>query len=159
MRIIFSSEISSPPELVFTWIAEPHKAMQWQRNVKAAQILDSQPGMVGTTFREEIEEGGRGLEVRGVITRFVEDQIIAFHLESRIHTVDVCYSLQALHAATRVTVEAVIRWRFPFSLLNLFAGERARAGITDQLKAEMADLKRICEAGPPAEGRWARGDG
>ena len=34
MRINYNIEISKPAEEVFLWIAEPEKAMQWQKNVK-----------------------------------------------------------------------------------------------------------------------------
>jgi hypothetical protein len=131
---------------VFPWIAEPEKAMQWQSNVKATEILVSKPELVGTTFKEEIAEDGQSLEIRGVITKFVEHQIVAFHLESKIHEIDVSYSLEGVNEATRVTVEATISWKFPLNLLIVFIGRKMKTGIAEQLKREIFELKRICEA-------------
>ncbi len=37
--------------------------------------------MVGTTFREYIEENGRGTEMHGVVTNFVSNKRIALHIE------------------------------------------------------------------------------
>ena len=145
MRIIYENEILKPPEVVFPWIAEPHKAMQWQMNVKGAEIIINQPEVVGTTFKEEIEEGGNSLEMRGVITRFIKDQIIAFHLESKMHGVDVSYSLEGVNKTTRVTVDARINWKFPINLLSIFIGRKMKRGIAEQLKTEIFELKRICE--------------
>ncbi len=110
MRIIYGNEILKPPEVVFPWIAEPDKAMQWQKNVKGAEIIINKPEVVGTTFKEEIEEGGNSLEMRGVVTRFIKDQLVAFHLESKMHKVDVSYSLEGVNRTTRVTVDASINW-------------------------------------------------
>lgn len=134
MRIIYASEICKPPEVVFPWIAEPDQAMQWQANVKAAEILIHKPGVVGTTFKEEIEEAGNRLEMRGVITKFVKDQVVAFHLQSKNHEVEVSYSLEEVNETTRVTVDARIKWKFPLNLLSLFIGRKMKTGISEQLK-------------------------
>jgi hypothetical protein len=145
MRITYANEICKTPEVVFPWIAEPDKAMQWQKNVKGGEILNQTPEMVGSTFTEVVEEDGKGLEMRGVITKFVEDQIIAFHLESKGHAVDVSYSLERADEATRLTVDARINWKFPLNLLSVFIGRKMKTGIAEQLKTEILELKRICE--------------
>lgn len=130
---------------MFPWIAEPKKALQWQQDVKEAEILVQQPGMVGTTFKEEIEEGGNRLELRGVITKFIQDRIVAFHLESKIHEVDVTYSLEGVSETTRVTVDARVNWKFPLNLLSIVIGSRMKTGIAEQLRTEVLELKRLCE--------------
>ena len=145
MRITTANEIGKSPEVVFPWIAEPHKAMQWQQNVKGSEILVNKHEVVGTTFKEEIEEDGKSLEMHGVITQYVQDQIIAFHLESKVHKVDVSYSLEGINDATRVTVEAGINWKFPLNLLSLLMGSKMKRGLEEQLKTEILELKRICE--------------
>jgi hypothetical protein len=145
MRIKYTNEILKSPEVVFPWIAEPNKAMQWQKNVKAAEILIDKSEVVGTTFKEEIQEDGNSLEMRGVITKYIKDQIIAFHLESKIHKVEVSYSLEGDKKSTRVTVDARINWKFPLNLLSLFIGRKMKTGIAEQLKTEIFELKRLCE--------------
>jgi hypothetical protein len=145
MRIMYANEIRRSPEVVFPWIAEPDKAMQWQKNVKGGEILIDNPERVGTTFKEVIEEDGNNLEMQGVITKFVEDQEIAFHLESKIHEVDVSYVLVGVDDATRVKVDGRISWKFPFNLLSLFIGRKMKSGIAEQLKIEFLELKRLCE--------------
>ena len=39
MRIIYANDICKSPEVVFPWIAEPNKAIQWQKNVKLELII------------------------------------------------------------------------------------------------------------------------
>lgn len=147
MRITYANKILKPPEFVFPWIAEPDKAMQWQKNVKGGEITLSKPEVVGTTFKEEIEEDGSSLEMYGVITQFIRNQIIEFHLESKIHTVDVSYFLQEINKTTKIMVDARINWKFPMNLLSIFIGNKMRKGIAEQMEGEILDLKRICEAG------------
>ena len=147
MRITYANEILKPPEFVFPWIAEPDKAMQWQKDVKGGEIIVSKPEVVGTTFKEEMEEDGNSLEMYGVITQFIRNQIIEFHLESKIHEVDVSYSLEGIDKATKIMVDARIKWKFPLNLLRIFIGNKMRKGIAEQMEREILELKRICEAG------------
>ena len=145
MKVTYQNVISKPPEVVFPWIAEPEKAMKWQKNVKGGEILVSKPGMVGTTFKEVIEENGGSLEMHGSITGYVENKVIAFHLDSRIHTVDVSYSLQDSNRQTRIGIVANIRWKFPMNIVSLFTGKKIARNLTTQLESEVLELKRICE--------------
>ena len=145
MRITYANEILKPPEFVFPWIAEPDKAMQWQKNVKGGEVIINRPEVIGTTFKEEIEEGGKSLEMYGVITKFIRNQVIEFHLESKIHKVEVSYSIEELNKTTKIIVDARINWKFPINLLSIFIGNKMKKGIAEQMESEILELKRICE--------------
>lgn len=147
MRITYENVILKPPEFVFPWIAEPDKAMQWQKNVKGGEVIIDRPEVIGTTFKEEIEEGGNSLEMYGVITKFIRNQIIEFHLESKIHELDVSYSVEELNKTTKIIVDARINWKFPMNLLSIFIGNKMKKGIAEQMESEILELKRICETG------------
>jgi hypothetical protein len=103
--------------------------------------------MMGTTFKEVIEEDGNALEMQGTITQFIENKMIGFHLQSRIHEFDVLYLLEATKRGTKIIIESTIHWKFPMNLMSLFIGKRMKAGITEQLGSEVGELKRICETG------------
>jgi hypothetical protein len=145
MRITCENEISKPPEIVFPWIAEPEKAMKWQKNVKGGEIIIDKPEKIGTTFKEVIEEDGKSLEMHGIITKYVKDKIIGFHLESKIHEFDIDYSVGEINKATKISIEAIIKWKFPMNIISLFIGKKMEKGLTKQLESEILDLKRICE--------------
>jgi hypothetical protein len=147
MRITCVNEILQPPEIVFPWIAEPDKARQWQKNVKGGEVLINKTEVIGTTFKEQIEEGGKTLEMHGVITRYIENQIIEFHLESKIHELDVSYAVEELNNNSKILVDANINWKFPMNLLSIFIGNKMKKGITEQMESEILELKRICETG------------
>ena len=112
MIITYENEILKPPEIVFPWIAEPEKAMKWQKNVKGGEIIINKPEIIGTTFKEVIEEDGNSLEMYGIITKYTENKIIGFHIESKIHEFDVSYSLEEINKATKISIEAIIKWKF-----------------------------------------------
>jgi hypothetical protein len=146
MRIACENEIARPPEVVFPWIADPVKAVKWQKNVKGGEIILDKPEKIGTTFREVIEEDSRTLEMHGTITRYVENRTMAFHIVSKIHEFDVTYSLEPKGDSTRIKIEAAVRWKFPMNVVSLFIGKKLQKSLAGQLESEVAELKRICEA-------------
>ena len=145
MKIVCENTIGKPPETVFPWIANPEKAMQWQKNVKGGEIIVDKPEKVGTTFKETIEEDGKSLEMFGTITNYIENEIIAFHLESKIHIVDVSYVLKEEDSSTRLTIDTTIKCKFPMNVMSLFMGKKMREGIKNQLESEIFELKKLCE--------------
>ena len=145
MKIRYSNMIASPIEEVFPWIAEPEKAMQWQKNVKGGEIIIDKPEIIGTTFKETIEEDGNTLEMQGMITEYKPNHLIGFHLKSRIHEFDVCYIVEEVHQATKLSIEVDIKWKFPMNVLRLFIEKKMEASLKSQINAEVLELKKLCE--------------
>jgi hypothetical protein len=119
--------------------------MRWQKGVKGGEILKETPAKVGTTFREEMEENGNSLVMYGEITNYIQDQLISFHLESKIHKVDVSYSIVWNNNRSTFAMKAVIHWKFPMNIVSLIMGRKIREGIVQQTGSELAELKRLCE--------------
>jgi len=145
MKMTVAIDVSCRREELFPWVAEPNKAMCWQKGVKGGRILRQTPEKIGTTFVEEMEENGKRLSMHGEITGFSEDQSISFHLESRIHRVDVTYSILSKEHGCTFAAEFTLRWKFPMNLVCLFAGAKIRESILRQTRAEFAELKKLCE--------------
>jgi len=145
MEIALAIDIFCKPAEVFPWVAEPDKAMRWQKGVKGGEILKEMPEKVGTTFREEMEENGNSLVMYGEITDYVQDQLISFHLESKIHRVDVKYSIVWNIDRSTFAMESTIHWKFPMNVISLVIGRKIREGILHQTESELAELKRLCE--------------
>ncbi len=144
MRIVYEDEILQLPEKVFLWIADPEKAMKWQKNVKGGEIIKNDPKIIGTTFKEIIEEDGNTLEMSGVITKYEKDRIIGFHIESKIHIFDVSYTVEGRGNITKFTIEAIISWKFPMNIISLFIRKKIVEKLTKQLELEVKDLKVFC---------------
>jgi hypothetical protein len=145
MLIDYEVNIACKPEELFPWVAEPDKAMMWMKSVRKGEIIEETPEKTGTTFREEMEEGGKILEMSGVITGYIENKLIAFHLESKIHEVDVSYTIEPLGDRSRLLVMSTIEWKFPMNMISLIIGRKIRSNITNQLESEFADLRKLCE--------------
>lgn len=145
MIIKTSIEIQSKPGEVFLWINNPDKAMLWQKGVKGGELIKETSQRIGTTFKEEMEENGKSLVMYGEITDFIPDKSISFHLESKIHKVDVNYSVNRDNDKSIVSMESIIKWRFPMNVISLLIGKKIKDKILNQTKAEFAELKRLCE--------------
>jgi uncharacterized protein YndB with AHSA1/START domain len=146
MRIVLTVDIASDLETVFGWLADPDRAMVWMTSVAGGEIVDRKPGMVGTTFRERVEDARGGIDMEGSITAFEPNRRISFHLESRVNRVDVDYRVEPLGRLVRLTADSNIRWCFPVNVISLFAGRAMRRGIVAQSSREFARLKELCEA-------------
>ncbi len=147
MDIYLEVDIDSDLETVFSWIATPEKAKVWMTGVTETEIIDRKPGMVGTTFRERLEEGGSGIEMHGLVTAFEPGHRISFHLESRINALDVDYQVDEVGDLVRLSVVSAIQWRFPANVTSLLFGRKMKASITEESEREFARLKELCETG------------
>jgi uncharacterized protein YndB with AHSA1/START domain len=94
MRISNVIEIRNTPEIVFSWLVDPRRAIQWMTSVSKTEIIEETSDKIGTTFREIVEENGYETELRGIVTDFVLNKRITFHLEGDFNVVDVSYSLE-----------------------------------------------------------------
>lgn len=145
MIIETSIEILSKPEIVFSWIDNPDKAILWQKGVKSGEVIKETPQRIGTTFKEEMEENGKSLVMLGEITDFFQDKLISFHLESKIHKVDVKYLIIEDNNKSLVTIDSKIKWKFPMNLICIFIGGKIKSKIIQETKTELIELKRLCE--------------
>lgn len=145
MKIHYAIELSCEPDEVFTWIDNPEKAMLWQKGVKKGEIIKETPEKIGTTFIEEMEDNGNSLEMRGVITGYIRNKMVTFQLESKIHKLEVCYSVTGKDGSSVVTVETNIHWKFPMNIMSIILGRKIKEGIMKQTGTEFAELKRLCE--------------
>jgi len=144
MKITLTIDILCSPAKVFPWIAEPDRAMRWQKGVKGGEIIKETPEKIGTTFKEEMEENGKSLVMYGEITDYIQDNLISFHLESKIHRLDVSYSIVGDNKST-FTAESIINWKFPMNIIILIIGRKIKESILRQTESEFAELKRLCE--------------
>lgn len=91
MKPTYTIDINSTPENVSSWLGTPERAMEWQSNISRTEILHETSNIIGTTFREIVEENERGAEMSGVVTDYRENQALAMHLGGKYNNVDVEY--------------------------------------------------------------------
>ena len=83
MKLKYAVYLEATPQKVWSWIGNPQKAMMWQTNVTKGEILKQTPNMIGTTFRETIEEDGGSTEMEGIIIDYKVDKLLAMHLDGK----------------------------------------------------------------------------
>ena len=145
MKYTNTIEIRNTADKVFYWLEDPSRAVAWMTSVSKTEIVDETPNMVGTTFRETVEENGRGTEMKGVVTGFVSNKHLAFHLEGEFNSVDVDYTLQEEGRITHLTQTADVRFKGLLRLLSVFLGPILKKKIEEQARGEFDKLKKLCE--------------
>ena len=120
VKISAAIDITCRPEEVFTWIDDPGKAMLWQKGVKGGEIIKETPGKIGTTFKETMEEDDKSMEMEGKITNYISDELISFQLESKIHRVQVNYSIKGETVRSIVKIDSMIHWKFSMNIISFF---------------------------------------
>lgn len=147
MKISCTIDINSTPEQVWYWIGTPERAMVWQTGVSKTEIVQETPDVIGTTFRETVEENGRGVEMHGVVTDYKENKLLAMHMDSKYHSVDVEHCLEEIENRTRLTRNATIRFKSFMKVFSILIGPAFKKKIVDQSQKEFAKLKELCERG------------
>ncbi|MDI6815632.1 MAG: SRPBCC family protein [Actinomycetota bacterium] len=145
MRILNTIEIKNTPEKIGYWLGDPSRAMEWMTSVTKTEIIKEVPGMVGTTFREFVEEDGRGTELRGVITGFVPEKRLAVHLEGDFNSVDASYTLEQKGEITQVSQDAEVHFKGLLRVISIVTGPIFKRKVTRQAQSEFAKLKELCE--------------
>ncbi len=120
MKITTTIDIKSTPEQVFYWLEDPDRAMQWQTSVGQTEIIQETPDRIGTTFRETVEDDKGSTEMRGMMTEFVPNERLAFHLEENSTTVDVVFTLKKKGEITQLTQEADVRFKGLLKIMSFF---------------------------------------
>ena len=145
MRIAQTIEIAAPPQRVFYRLGDPERARTWMPSVSETEMLSETPERVGSTFRERVAEGERHTDLHGVITRWVDDELIAFHLQGDYNVADVQYRLEPTDAHTRLHMTVTTHFKGLTRLVMFLLGHRFRRKIEAQLHQELRQLKTICE--------------
>ena len=147
MKITYTMEIKTTPEKVWYWLGTPERAMEWQTNVSKTEILQKTPDMIGTTFRETIEENGSSTEMEGVVTDYRENQALAMRLSGKYNLVDVEWRIEERGEHTRLTIYSNIRFRSFLKILSILMRPVFKKKVTEQLQGEFVKLKELCERG------------
>ena len=121
--------------------------MVWQTNVSKTEILQETPNWIGTTFRETIEENGRGTEMQGIVSDYRENQSLAMHLSGKYNVVDVEWRIEEMGESTHLTIHADVRFRSFVRVLSILMRPAFQKKLTEQLQGEFARLKELCEQG------------
>jgi hypothetical protein len=145
MKLNLSIELKAAPEKVWYWLGNPDRAMMWQTNVTKSELIEETPDMIGTTFRETIEENGGSTEMEGIVTDYRENQVLAMHLSGKYNVVDAEWRLEDSGAHTLLSACFDIRFRSFLRILSIIIRPVFKKKLITQLHGELARLKELCE--------------
>jgi carbon monoxide dehydrogenase subunit G len=145
MKILNSIEIKTTPEKIFYWLEEPARAMEWMTSVTKTEFINKTPNMIGTTFREIIEENGRETEMRGVIIDFNKNKNITFKLDGNFNTVEVSFALIEKEGITVLIQNAEVHFKGIMKIVTVIFGSLIKKKILSQSQKEFQKSKDICE--------------
>ena len=111
------------------------------------EILHKTPDWIGTTFRETVEENGRSTEMEGIVTKYIENQSLAMHMNGQYNTVDVEWYLEKFGEHSCLKVEADIQFKSFLRLMSIIFWPVFRRNALRQLQEEFTRLKELCECG------------
>ena len=60
MKIEISVDIEATAEEVWYWLGDPERAKTWMTSVGRTEYITRTPELIGSTFREYVQENGRG---------------------------------------------------------------------------------------------------
>ena len=142
MEIIYIVEIQANPEKVFYWLGDPRQAKEWMTSVTGTEIIKQTDDMVGTTFREIVSDDSGSTELTGVVTDYVPEKRIAFHLEGQYNRVNVAYILEEKQDCTKLTMNADVRFKGFLMIMMFFVGPVFKKKIVAQYEEEIHQAER-----------------
>jgi uncharacterized protein YndB with AHSA1/START domain len=147
VKIELAIDIHATPEEVWYWLGDPERAKSWMTSVGRTEYIIRTPELIGSTFREYVQEDGCGTWMSGEIRAYVPNRDMAFHLEGDYNIVEVAFSLEESGGITRLTQTANMRFKGLLRLASLVSGRAIKGNIARQSLSELAALKALCEAG------------
>jgi uncharacterized protein YndB with AHSA1/START domain len=144
MKIATGIDLDCSPTAAFAWLDDPERAARWQSNVRGSVIVSETPGRVGTTFRETVEESGRGTEVVGEITEYEPGSLIAFDLRSAYTTARVRYRITPKKSGAHLDVDGVVHFRSVMRLLEPLIGRAFTRRTHRPFDDELQRLRSLC---------------
>lgn len=145
MKIQISVDINATPEVVWYWLGDPERAKVWMTSVTRTEYITRTPDLIGSTFREYVEEDGRGTWMHGAIVDYVPNERMAVHLEGDYNAVDVVFTLEEVNGDTRLTQTADMHFKGLLRLTSLIFGRAIKRNIIRQSSSEFQTLKTLCQ--------------
>lgn len=145
MRARETVTIRRDPAAVFRWVADPQRARQWQLGVLDYEVTLATPEVVGTQFRETVGDAAGSVELKGWVTEFEADHVMAFEVSGRGIRVHSRYVVTPASGGTLLEVDTDTHIGGPLSFL---VAPFARRKVGRVLRTEVERLKRLCEGEP-----------
>lgn len=145
MRNKHTMEIAAPAEVVFEWIDEPERVMQWLGHVVEYERADETQEKVGTRVRQVWDDAGHRTELNGHVTAYEPGQRLGIELAGDGVKVKVDYTLRDLGGRTELSQETDMRYMGLLGVIDMVAGPLLRKSYRGELERNFARLAKLCE--------------
>jgi carbon monoxide dehydrogenase subunit G len=132
-------EIAQPPEVVFPWVVEPERRLQW------VDGLEESAEVAAGRYRETFLQAGLRADVEVEVRTLDFPRAVEIHVTSKHFTADARTSLTATAAGTRV--ESTIEARYK-GLMARAAAPVVTRQAQASLERSFENLKRLVESTP-----------
>ena len=152
-----SVEIDRPIAEVFD--RTNHNVVDWSIIVVEDEVIEEQPGHVGTRFRIVTEERGKKMEFEGEVVGWKEPTRSSIVMRGQHFDIDCTYDFEALDDnRTRVTQNSKVDAKGFFKVMFFLMGWMMRKSSCKAQDDELQSLKRFCESQAPTPSSEARAD-
>ncbi len=137
-----SIHLNCPPRDVFAFLVDSQKLLEWQSDLVESEILTQGPLRAGSRFREIRRMGPRETEIRGEISEFASDRLLATHTETKPEA-GVRYVLEPEDGGTRLHYELSVKAMGMMRLMQPMISRSIQKGT----EANLQKLRQLVERG------------
>jgi len=147
MKTSKTTHIDAPASIVFLWLEDKDRLMQWVPNLVEDEALVEKPEKIGSRFRQVFLENGRKMEMIGEITAYSEAERMRAYITGSMFDLDVDYILKAVSDnQTELTQNTEIRFKGFMKFLSLIMILVSKFSSKDPQAEAHAKLKVMAEA-------------
>lgn len=146
MLVSMSVDIKAAPEIVWPYLVEPEKTMQWFTALKKFEYTSDKPEGVGSTFYWFEEASGREYNIYFETTEWTKNEVFAYRMTEGdfFKSYDERWEIESTQDGCRFTFNDHIE--FPYGPIGKIIGWFAARGAQDTGNEVLANLKRLAEA-------------
>jgi len=147
MKTSMTTVIDAPAAIVFLYLEDNERIKKWVPNLIEDEAITETPDKVGSEFRQVFLEGGKEMEMTGVITEYTENERIRIDMTGKMFDLDVDYILKALSATqTEVTQDTEIKMKGFMKVMTPIMLLMSKLSSKNPQADAHAKLKELAEA-------------
>jgi len=147
MKTSMTTIIDAPAAIVFLYLEDNERIKKWVPNLIEDEAITETPDKVGSRFRQVFLEGGKEMEMTGVITEYTENERIRIDMTGKMFDLDVDYILKALSATqTEVTQDTEIKMKGFMKIMTPIMLLISKLSSKNPQADAHAKLKELAEA-------------
>jgi len=147
MKTSMTTVIDAPAAIVFLYLEDNERIKKWVPNLIEDEAITETPDKVGSEFRQVFLEGGKEMEMTGVITEYTENERIRIDMTGKMFDLDVDYILKALSATqTEVTQDTEIKMKGFMKIMTPIMLLISKLSSKNPQADAHAKLKELAEA-------------